>query len=147
GLPMDDEGLLPDALDAACRTDRARLLFVNPTAHNPTTATMSPARREAIAALARTHDLIVIEDDVYGRLPERRPPPLAALAPQRTVYIGSAAKTVASGPPPGEPRWPPSAPCTTAAPRRAWRPTCASARCTARRICCRRSPTPSTTCS
>jgi len=94
---MDDEGLLPDALDAACRADRARLLFVNPTAHNPTTATMSPARREAIAALARTHDLIVIEDDVYGRLPERRPPPLAALAPERTVYIGSAAKSVAPG--------------------------------------------------
>src|SRR5690606_3614831 len=97
GLPMDDEGLLPDALDAACRADRARLLFVNPTAHNPTTATMSPARREAIAALARTHDLIVIEDDVYGRLPERRPPPLAALAPERTVYLGSAAKSVAPG--------------------------------------------------
>ena len=97
GLAMDDEGLLPDALDAACRADGARLLFVNPTAHNPTTATMSRARREAIVALARQHDLIVIEDDVYGRLPAERPPPLAALAPERTVYIGSAAKSVAPG--------------------------------------------------
>jgi DNA-binding transcriptional MocR family regulator len=97
GLAMDEEGLLPDALDAACRADGARLLFVNPTVHNPTTATMSLARREAIVALAREHDLIVIEDDVYGRLPEERPPPLAALAPERTVYIGSAAKSVAPG--------------------------------------------------
>ena len=97
GLPMDDEGLLPDALDAACRADGARLLFVNPTVHNPTTATMSLARREAIVALARKHDLIVIEDDVYGRLPEERPAPIAALAPERTVYIGSAAKSVAPG--------------------------------------------------
>src|SRR5690606_21566023 len=97
GLPMDDEGLLPDALDAACRADRAPLLFVNPTAHNPTTAAMSPARREAIVALARAHDLRVSEDDVYGRVPERRPPPHAALAPERTVYSGSAAKSVAPG--------------------------------------------------
>ena len=97
GLAMDDEGLLPDALDAACRADGARLLFVNPTMHNPTTATMSLARREAIATLARKHDLIVIEDDVYGRLPEERPAPIAALAPERTVYVGSAAKSVAPG--------------------------------------------------
>lgn len=97
GLAMDDEGLLPEALAAACRADGARLLFVNPTAHNPTTGTMSVARREAIVALARRHDLIVIEDDVYGRLPEERLPPLAALAPERTVYIGSASKSVAPG--------------------------------------------------
>jgi DNA-binding transcriptional MocR family regulator len=97
GLALDDEGVLPDALDAAVRSAGARLLIVNPTAHNPTTATMSLARREAIVALARKHDLIVIEDDVYGRLPEQRPPPLAALAPERTVYIGSASKSVAPG--------------------------------------------------
>ena len=32
-------------------------LFINPTAHNPTTATMSERRREAIVAAARKHDL------------------------------------------------------------------------------------------
>jgi DNA-binding transcriptional MocR family regulator len=74
GLAMDDEGLCPDALDAACQANGSRLLFVNPTVHNPTTATMSLERRRAIAALAHRHDLIVIEDDVYGQLPERRPP-------------------------------------------------------------------------
>lgn len=97
GLAMDDEGLRPDALDAACRAGGPRLLFVNPTAHNPTTATMSGARREAIAHLARRHDLIVIEDDVYGQLPDGRPPPIAALAPERTVYITSGSKSVAPG--------------------------------------------------
>jgi DNA-binding transcriptional MocR family regulator len=97
GLALDDEGVLPEALDAAARTAGARLLIVNPTVHNPTTATMSLARRAAIVALARKHDLIVIEDDVYGRLPEQRPPPIAALAPERTVYIGSGSKSVAPG--------------------------------------------------
>ena len=97
GLAMDEDGLRPDALDAAGRTGAARLLFVNPTAHNPTTATMPLERREAIVALARKHDLIVVEDDVYGRLPEDRPAPIAALAPERTVHISSASKSVAPG--------------------------------------------------
>jgi DNA-binding transcriptional MocR family regulator len=97
GLAMDDEGLLPDALDAAGRIDGARLLIVTPTVHNPTTATMSLERRRAIVDLARRHDLILIEDDVYGRLPAERPPPLAALAPERTIYISSGSKSLAPG--------------------------------------------------
>jgi DNA-binding transcriptional MocR family regulator len=97
GLAIDEEGLRPDALEEAAQSGRARLLFVNPTAHNPTTATMSQGRREAIVALARRHDLILIEDDVYGQLPDERPPPLAALAPERTVHISSASKSVAPG--------------------------------------------------
>jgi DNA-binding transcriptional MocR family regulator len=97
GLALDDEGVLPDAIDAACRSEPARLLVLNPTIHNPTTATMSAERCRAIVALARKHDLIVIEDDVYGRLPEQRAAPIAALAPERTIYITSASKSIAPG--------------------------------------------------
>ena len=97
GLALDDEGVVPDALDEACRAERVRLLVLNPTIHNPTTATMSADRCRAIAALARRHDLIVIEDDVYGRLPEHRTAPIAALAPERTIYITSASKSIAPG--------------------------------------------------
>jgi DNA-binding transcriptional MocR family regulator len=91
------DGLAPDAPAAARRPGAPRLLFVTPTAHNPTTATMPIERREAVVALARKHDLIVVEDDVYGRLPEDRAPPIAALAPERTIYISSASKSVAPG--------------------------------------------------
>jgi DNA-binding transcriptional MocR family regulator len=94
---MDEQGLLPDALEQAAQSGQARLLFVNPTVHNPTTATQSQSRREAIVACARRHDLTLIEDDVYGRLPEQRPPALAALAPERTIHIGSASKSIAPG--------------------------------------------------
>jgi DNA-binding transcriptional MocR family regulator len=97
GVALDDEGVLPDALDAACRRESARLLVLNPTIHNPTTATMSAERRQAIVALARKHDLIVIEDDVYGRLPEQRSAPIATLAPERTIYVTSASKSIAPG--------------------------------------------------
>ena len=97
GLALDEDGLVPEALDAAARTSRARLLFTNPTLHNPTTATMSVERRAVIAALARRHDLIVIEDDVYGHLPEQRAPALATLAPERTIHLTSASKSIAPG--------------------------------------------------
>ena len=95
GIALDEEGLCPDGLDTACRQERAKVLLVNPTAHNPTTATMSAERRRAIAALVERHDLILVEDDVYGQLPEERPPPFAALLPARTVYITTASKIVA----------------------------------------------------
>jgi DNA-binding transcriptional MocR family regulator len=97
GLALDAEGIVPDALEEACRQGGARMLLLNPTNHNPTTATMSEARRQEIVSIARRHDLIIVEDDVYGRLPEDRPPPFAKLAPERTIYITSASKTVAPG--------------------------------------------------
>jgi len=97
GLAMDQEGLLPDALEAACRTRRARVLYLTPTLQNPTTAIMSLARREAIVAIARRHDLLIIEDDVNGLLPEPHQVPLVNLAPERVIYLGSLAKIACGG--------------------------------------------------
>jgi DNA-binding transcriptional MocR family regulator len=96
GLPMDDEGLLPEPFEAACRAG-VRLAVVSPTLHNPTTATMSLERRERIVAIARRWDVVVVEEDVYGLLPESAPPPLATLAPERVIYLTGLSKTVAPG--------------------------------------------------
>jgi DNA-binding transcriptional MocR family regulator len=96
-LAMDEDGIVPESLEAACREGKPRALYVMPTLHNPTTATMPPARREAIAALVQRHGLLVIEDDVYGYLaPEARP--LASMLPaDRTIYLTSLAKAIAPG--------------------------------------------------
>lgn len=96
-VPLDEGGLRPDALEAACRQTGGRVLFVNPTLHNPTTATLSDARRRAIVEIARRHDLVIIEDDVYGLLKEQRPASFFSLAPERTVHISSASKALAPG--------------------------------------------------
>jgi DNA-binding transcriptional MocR family regulator len=93
-IAMDDDGLDPDALDAACRMHKPAAIYVNPTLHNPTTSTMSLARRRAIIAVARTHGVRIIEDDAYGVLPSRSPPPFAALAPDITLHISSLSKCV-----------------------------------------------------
>ncbi|MDX6752286.1 PLP-dependent aminotransferase family protein [Geminicoccaceae bacterium 1502E] len=91
-VATDGEGLLPDALDAACRAGAPRLLYCVPTAHNPTTATMGEARRRAVLAVAARHGLPVVEDDAYGLLAGEGPPPLAALDPDRVIHLASLAK-------------------------------------------------------
>lgn len=96
GVEMDAEGILPDALDHALRTTpRTRAaLYVTPTMHNPTTATMSLARREAVVAVCRAHDIAIIEDDVYNLGIDPGLVPLAMLAPERTFYANSMSKSL-----------------------------------------------------
>ncbi len=98
-LPVasEDSLLSPDALDAACQRTAGKVLYCLPTLQTPTTATMDSARRAAVAAVARKHDLTVIEDDVFGFLPPERPPPLARFAPERTLYVTSLSKCLAPG--------------------------------------------------
>ena len=97
GLPIDRHGLRPDALEQACRKGNARALYVIPTHHNPTTAIMPLERRQEIAAIAERYGVAIVEDDVHGLLPESRPVPLAALAPERTCFLTSTSKTLAPG--------------------------------------------------
>jgi len=107
GLPMDAQGLRPEALEAACREGGAKALYLIPTLHNPTTAVMPEERRREIAAIARAHGLAIVEDDVHGLLPRERP--------RRSR------------------RWRRSGRTTSRARRRRWRPACASPTCWRRR--------------
>jgi DNA-binding transcriptional MocR family regulator len=97
GLAMDEEGIIPDALEAACRHGRIRLLYCNPTLHNPTTKTSSTARRKEIIAIAEKHDLIIVEDEILAPLLDKPVEYFAALAPERCYYIVSTSKAVAAG--------------------------------------------------
>lgn len=97
GVACDAEGLVPDALEAACRQHAPKALYALPTLQNPTTATMSEPRRRAIAEICVRHGVTIIEDDIYGFLVPDAPPPLAAFAPEHTIYIVSLSKAVAPG--------------------------------------------------
>jgi DNA-binding transcriptional MocR family regulator len=96
GLATDGEGVLPDALLAACEAHRPKALYLVPTINNPTTVTMSAARRAAVVEIARVQGLLLIEDDAYGLL-EPDAVPLAAMAPERTFYLASLSKCMAPG--------------------------------------------------
>jgi DNA-binding transcriptional MocR family regulator len=93
---MDARGLLPEELDRACREGKPRLLYTMPTLHNPTSITADLERREAIAAVARKHNLIIVEDDAYGFLPASPLPSYFALLPESTIYVTSLSKAVAA---------------------------------------------------
>lgn len=94
---LDDQGIEPEALDIACRKTRPKALYVIPTLHNPTTASLSAERRAALVEVARRNDLIVIEDDVHRMLAPEAPRPIAHLAPERTIYLASLSKSFAPG--------------------------------------------------
>jgi len=95
-LPLDRYGIVPDALERACRGRSApKVLYTVPSLHNPTGAVMPETRRRELAAVANAHGLTIIEDDVCGFLLEKTPPPLAAFAPDRTIFLTGLGKALA----------------------------------------------------
>jgi len=97
GLPIDDDGIVPEALDDACRHSDIRAMFVQPSVINPTATLMGSVRRSQLAEVARRHDIAIIENDVLGPLVEERAPPLAHFAPERTLYVTSFSKITVPG--------------------------------------------------
>jgi DNA-binding transcriptional MocR family regulator len=97
GLAIDGDGMIPEALDEACRTGVIRAVFLQPSVINPTATLMSGPRRAALAEVARRHDLAIIENDILGPLVENRAPPIAAYAPERTLYVTSFTKITVPG--------------------------------------------------
>jgi len=97
GLPMDGEGIDPEALADACVRLKPKALYLNPTLQNPTTITVPVARRMEIADVARRFKLTIIEDDAYGFIPAHAPAPFAALAPELTWHVAGLAKCFGAG--------------------------------------------------
>ena len=59
GVELDDEGLRPDALEAACRRHGPQVLCLTPETQNPTTARMGQRRRDDIVSIARKYDCLL----------------------------------------------------------------------------------------
>jgi DNA-binding transcriptional MocR family regulator len=95
GLEYDGEGMFPDALRAVCKAQSIAAVYTMPTVHNPLGCVASLARREAIIAVAREFDLLLIEDDAYGYMVPNAPPSYAVLAPERTFYVRGLSKSYA----------------------------------------------------
>ncbi|MDY0748946.1 PLP-dependent aminotransferase family protein [Paucibacter sp. R3-3] len=96
-LEMDEQGLLPEAFEAACKTTPVGALYLCPNLHNPTTASLPIRRREQIADVALRYSVPIIEDDAYGMLPVAAPPPLADFAPALSYYITGMSKWLGAG--------------------------------------------------
>ncbi|MBV0890362.1 PLP-dependent aminotransferase family protein [Paracoccus sp. Z118] len=96
-LAVDDHGVVPASLDRAARRGGLRAVYLQPAAINPR-AVLSPAdRRAEIVEVARRHDLTIIENDVLNALIVDRPPPYAALAPERVLHVSGFTKITLPG--------------------------------------------------
>ena len=94
-VPVDDEGMRVDHVEAILRNRRPRFIYTMPSLHNPTSATMNADRRERLVTIARRAGVPIVEDDPYGPLAPKAGPPLVALAPDHVVYISTFSKTIA----------------------------------------------------
>lgn len=105
GVPTDNEGMFPDALERAIQTAQSegkapKLIYVVPNFQNPQGWSMSLERRQAMVALAQKYGIPILEDDCYGdlRYDGARLPPLHTLDESGCVlYVSSFSKTIAPG--------------------------------------------------
>lgn len=96
-VAMDALGLVPAAFERACVEAAAagrplKLLYLIPSIDNPTTATLPEDRRRALAALARTHGVAIVEDDPYAPLLPHRAAAVAELAGDIVWHIATLSK-------------------------------------------------------
>jgi 2-aminoadipate transaminase len=103
-VPLDDDGLDPDALAATLERlerdgRRVKFLYTVPNFHNPAGVTLAADRRGRVLELARRHNVLVLEDNPYGMLGFESDPPdaLRALDPDNVVYLGSLSKVFCPG--------------------------------------------------
>lgn len=103
-VPMDDEGMRPDALREAIDAVRAsgrspKLIYTIPSFHNPGGVTQGPARRAEVLEIARSSGILLLEDDPYGLLGFDGSVPRAIRADEAegVIYLGTFSKTIAAG--------------------------------------------------
>src|SRR5215472_5514222 len=103
-VPMDEDGLIPEALDEciarlASQSQRVKFLYTVPSFHNPAGVTLSAERRAKVLRICQRAGLLVVEDNPYGLLGFDSEPQRALRAddPHGVVYLGSFSKTIAPG--------------------------------------------------
>jgi GntR family transcriptional regulator/MocR family aminotransferase len=100
GVQVDEQGMRPESLAVALERHHPRLLYVQPSFHNPTTAVMGEDRRRELLALAARHRCVVLEDDWAAglRFSGASPPTLHALqGGERTIYLSTFSKKLMPG--------------------------------------------------
>jgi 2-aminoadipate transaminase len=101
GAPLDDDGLVIDALeriveDLKAKGSPPKLIYTIPTVQNPTGSILPVDRREALLSLSRKHGVAIFEDECYADLTwsPHAPPAIYSMDPSRVVHVGSFSKTL-----------------------------------------------------
>ncbi len=97
GLPMDDEGIDPEAFANHCKLNHLRALYCCPSIQNPTNASMGLQRRKQLVDIARQNDVWIIEDEIPANYVDHIEHSFLNLYPEGCFHINSHSKTVAPG--------------------------------------------------
>lgn len=97
GLQMDEEGITPESLTAACLQSNPRAIYLTAQMQNPTSVQMSLQRKQEIVAICEKFNLIVLEDDVQFLPQTDKVKSFYELSPTNTVYISSFSKSFSGG--------------------------------------------------
>ncbi len=86
GLPITQGLVDPDDFEAACREQRPRLFYCSPTIQSPTTRTIPPEGRRAIAEIAARYEVWIVEDESAAFLLPDPPLPIGSYAPENCFH-------------------------------------------------------------
>ncbi|MCC7106722.1 MAG: PLP-dependent aminotransferase family protein [Chloroflexi bacterium] len=99
-VPMDEDGMRTDLLDAVLSREHVKFIYAIPNFQNPSGRTMTLERRKQLLEVAGRHGVPIVEDDPYGELryEGQHLPSLAALDQNESViYVGTFSKILAPG--------------------------------------------------
>ena len=100
GLPIDDDGLIIEALEEELAHQKPVFVYTIPAFNNPAGCTLSAARRKKLVQLSQEYNFLIIADEVYYLLAYTHTPPLpmAQYTEAATVLsLGSFSKILAPG--------------------------------------------------
>lgn len=96
-IHMDMEGMIPEELEAACRRNLVKGVYLMPNMQNPTTVSMPEKRKQKIAHVIEGNGLILIEDDIYSFTNLNSQKAIASIIPEKSVYIAGTSKAFYAG--------------------------------------------------
>lgn len=101
GVKMDEDGIVPEALEEACGKNKIKMLYTIPNFSNPTGRTATLERRKAVLEVCRKYNVLILEDDPYRYLSYDGGVPASYLALAgdggNVIYCSSFSKVIAPG--------------------------------------------------
>jgi len=97
GLQMDEQGIVPESLIAACIQSNPRILYLTAQIQNPTSVQMPLSRKKRIVEICQEYGLVILDDDVQFLAAEDKVSSFYQLATDSTIYLSSFSKSFSGG--------------------------------------------------
>lgn len=97
GVKLDNEGMIPNELEAICKRYKIKGIYTSSYMQNPTNAIMSDKRKKELSRIIHENNLLLIEDDFYRFLCDDTISTLTSFVPEKSIYIAGISKAFYAG--------------------------------------------------